>query len=331
MNEQRPIDSEQALKALFDQAVRRQEPPAAAEKEVRAAVFAEWQGQNRRRYRRRALVAWALAASLVLAAYLALDTLRLAPTAMPEPVARIELHRGPVSILDGERRVPLPGDEPLLSGQTIQTSRDAVVTLDWLGGGALRIASNSRLRLRGADEVELQSGAIYFDSAAGSAPAAAPLAVRTPVGFVRHVGTQFLAELTNDTVVVRVREGRVEIDGSGYANVSIADGGAELFVDGYSEFDDEPHGEAWRWVAAAAPARDFDGRFIIEFLRWFCRETGRELRFEPASLEEVAGAETLSWPDAVQPTSETLSSVLSTTDLRSAVVGREVVIRPATY
>ena len=327
------IESEQALEALLQKAPRRAEPPARAATEVRAALYDEWQARGRRRLRYRRIAGWALAASTVVAAYLALDVLELAPAEAPQRVAQVEVRRGPVSVFSDGERLPLPDDGSLLAGQVLQTSSDASIALELAnGGGSIRLAANSRLRLVGQDTAELERGQVYFDSGERVSGLGPAFRIRTEAGIVRHVGTQFLTQLTDDTVIVRVREGRVEIDGTAFNALAVADGGIELYANGsYSEFADEPHGAAWRWVATAGPARRFTNLRIIELLRWFSRETGRPLRFESRSLEEIANTNVVTWPAEVQATADDLDAVLSVTDLRPALIGHEIVIRAATY
>lgn len=329
MTEQSRIESERTLESVFDHAVVRPEPPRQIENEVRSAVMAEWRSQVQRR-RRVTLANWALAASVVIAAYVGFDALRSSPSAPPEIVARIDFSQGPVSVVDDQTQRPPTPDAPLLSGQSVQTPRDSAVSLAWVSGGSLRIGAESRVRLLATDTVELQEGMLYFDSE--GSPPDSTLLIRTPRGSLRHVGTQYMASVSGETVVVRVREGRVVVSGDGYANLPIERGGVELRGGGdYSEFADESYGESWAWVAEAAPRRSFNGLRIIEFLRWVGRETGREVHFESPALEALAQRETIVWPEVLRPTEDTLISVLSTTDLRSNLVGERIVIRRAAY
>ena len=332
MTDYRNIESEQALEALLQKAVRRVEPPANAESEVRAALYGEWRARRHRRRQWRRMAGWALAASVAVAAYVALNVLELTPAKAPQQVAQVDVRRGPVSILSGGERLPLPSDGALFDGQTIQTSSDASIAMELLSGGSIRLAANSRLRLIAFDAAVLERGQAYFDSGEGAQRTPTSFQIRTKAGVVRHVGTQFIAQVTDDSVIVRVREGRVEIDGSGFKALPVADGGVELYANGtFSSFVDEPYGAAWNWVAAAGPAQNFNTRRMIELLQWFSRETGRSLRFESMALEELANTMIINWPADLQATAEDLDLVLSVTDLRSALIGHEIVIRAATY
>ncbi len=332
MNDHQNIESEQALEALFQKAARRLEPPVEVVSEVRAALYDEWQTQRHHQRQWRRVAGWALAASVAVAAYVAFNVLELAPARAPQQVAQVDVRRGPVSVFSGGERLPLPSNGVLFDGQTIQTSSDASIAIQLTGGGSIRLAANSRLHLVAIDAAELERGQAYFDSGENVPRSPVSFQIRTRAGVVRHVGTQFLTQVTDDTVIVRVREGSVEIDGSGFDALPVADGGVELYANGtFSSFVDEPHGAAWDWVAAAGPARSFTNLKIIDLLRWFSRETGRSLRFEPTALEELAEDKDITWPAELQATEEDLDLALSVTDLRSALIGHEIVIRAATY
>ena len=327
MTDQSHIESERTLESVFDHAVIRPEPPRELEQEVRSAVAAEWRSGIKRR-QRRTVVNWALAASVVVAAYLGFDLLRSSPSAPPQIVAQVDMSQGPVIVADeATSHTPTTGTT-LLSGQTVRTPGNAALSLAWTTGGSLRIGAGSRVRLVGIDEIELQDGRLYFDSA-GSRPSSA-LRVVTREGVLQHVGTQYMATVSRDRVTVRVREGRVLVSRSGQADLPVEDGRVELVGNGvYRQFAEASYGDSWDWVAEAAPERSFNGRRIIEFLRWVARETGREVHFESRSLEELATRETIVWPAVLRPTEDTLVSVLSTTDLRSDLVGKRIVIRAA--
>jgi len=327
MTDQPHIESERTLESVFDHAVVRPEPPKELEQEVRSAVAAEWRAQVQQR-QRRTLVNWALAASVALAAYFGLDALRSSPGVPAQIVARVDMRQGPVSVADEKANHTVVNGEALLSGQTVRTADDATLSLVWTTGGSLRIGAGSRVRLVDVDEIELQDGKLYFDSQGSQA--GSPLRVVTREGALQHVGTQYMATIADEGVIVRVREGRLIVNGDGYTNLAVEDGSIELFRDGgYRQFAEASYGENWDWVAEAAPERSFNGRRIIEFLRWVARETGREVYFETRALEELASRETIVWPTVLKPTEDTLVSVLSTTDLRSDLIGKRIVIRAA--
>lgn len=161
------------------------------------------------------------------------------------------------------------------------------------GGTELRLDEATRVRLVSATEVELEAGAIYVDTGADGGRS---LAVGTPYGTARDIGTRFLVRLDPSdrtgpsaaALSVRVRDGRVELERRG--GVHRAGGGEEMVVreDGSVERRAAPgHGPAWDWVVATAPAFEIEGSTLAELLAWVSRETGWRVRF---SDPELAGS-----------------------------------------
>ena len=106
-------------------------------------------------------------------------------------------------------------------------------------------------------------------------------ALHTEHGTVRHVGTQFMAAVATDAIVVSVREGRVAIAGTRYDQDASA--GQQVTLTGSQQpsvLSIGGYGAAWDWIGRTTPAAAVDGRTLHEFLSWVCREMGLELRFE---------------------------------------------------
>ena len=96
-----------------------------------------------------------------------------------------------------------------------------------------------------------------------------------------HLGTQYMAEIEGDELVVSVREGNVLIRGRLYEQQ--VDTGQQATLAGSqrpSLLSISRSGTQWDWVARTMPAADVDGRTLSEFLDWVSRELGLELRFE---------------------------------------------------
>jgi hypothetical protein len=161
-------------------------------------------------------------------------------------------------------------------------------------GTELRLDAATRVRLVSASEVELEAGAVYVDTGVREARGRR-LAVRTPYGVARDVGTRFLVHVggvgsTGSPLSVRVRDGRVELERRG--EVLDAEGGEEMVVrpDGSIVRREAPgHGPAWDWVVATAPAFELEGSTLAELLAWVSRETGWRVRWDDPGLRESAG------------------------------------------
>ena len=279
------------VEALLQQAVPRPAPPADVEREVRESIEAEWQQVIRRSQSRRRMLRAALAASIALAAVLTFQVLNVT-TPPATTLASVDKLHGPVYRLGADAElIKLGTAEALTAGELVVTHEQAGIGLRWSGASSLRIDADTRLEIVSENEVFLHTGRVYFDSQASVNDAAGPatLAVSTPHGVVRHVGTQYMAEVDGTTLRVSVREGSVAVAGRLYDGS--ASRGQQLAVSG----DGRPvmtnissFSNAWQWVEATAPGIDVDGMSTWDFLHWVGRETGLEVRFASARAEEIA-------------------------------------------
>jgi ferric-dicitrate binding protein FerR (iron transport regulator) len=305
---------------LLRQASPRPVPSPADIAAARAAVHDEWQSVTGRRRTQRFVMRFALAASLVVAALVGFSLVRT-PSPVPIQVAEVVMDFGPVYLSgdDSELRAT-SGQAELMAGQTVVTGDDAGLAINWGAGGSLRVDENTRLTLTGPDRVQLTSGRVYFDSISTLLqPGAddgnsARLLLETMHGVVRHVGTQYMADVSRDSLVVSVREGQVEIDGRFHQGR--AREGQQVTMSGSQQpsiLRIDPSGRQWHWVARRTPLADVDGKTLHEFLVWACRETGLRLQFE-GNAEAVARNTVLRGKIDTEP-AEALRLRLATTAL----------------
>lgn len=323
-NDQRSRDlndseGERALQQLFAHAEPRPTPPDADAEAIRNAVFAEWEAVTGRRvFARRAL---AVAASVVVAIAVWF-VWAPAPVTSPATVAFVERVDGRV---DNAGAVLIPGSA-IVEGNVLATEMGQVA-FRLLSGGSLRLGPDSRMVMRGADAVELQSGVLYFDSE--DQRGGNGFVVATRFGSVRDVGTQFVARLdsTQGSFDVGVRNGRVQLtsglatDGAGVGErLSVTQDSGPIRRGSISTFGDE-----WEWAERLAPPFDIDGRTVADFLAWFADQTGRTVVFGNATAERLAHETVLSGSIDL-PLMQKLSAVLALTDLTFTFDGERVVI-----
>lgn len=312
---------EERVRSLLERAGPRPQVPADDLAAIKAAFRTEWAEHVRDRAPHRApsrpprplvfrprpsrpLVA--LAAAVVVALGLGWWVWRIALPAGAGTVARIEVlegevtGRGPGDGADGsalelavEREIPA-GSE-LVTG----TAGPAVgrVALRLATGPSLRFDTGSRARLVSGSEIELASGAVYVDTEAGDRKRRA-LRIRTPLGEVRDIGTQFEVRLLEadggdvaEALRLRVREGRADLHWDATSDAATA--GEELTLRADGSLDRQPiavHGPAWDWVLRLAPVFEIEGRTLRELLAWVARETGWEVRYGDPALAEAAGS-----------------------------------------
>jgi ferric-dicitrate binding protein FerR (iron transport regulator) len=311
-------ETERAMQSLFAHVQPRDLPPATDEAEVRRALFEEWNAvTGRRAFLRRAVAATA-AAAILLATFGAL--LLRTGTAPAAVVASVERVRGDVQI--GGAALAIGADVP--SAVRIDT-HNGQVALRLADGGSMRLAPQTRMTFAAAGRATLDAGTVYFDSEHG-----APIEVRTPLGIVRDMGTQFVARLAGERLEVAVRDGRVAIE-RGSGAVDVAAGERVSMTSSASAPRRErsaSFGAEWDWAERLAPPFDIDGRRLIDFLQWVEAQTGRTLEFADAKTEQVARDTVLSGSVDNAPLLM-LPSVLATTDLGSTLDGDRILIRAA--
>ena len=310
-----------SLEQLLRQAPPRQTPPPDDVAQVRHAVQAEWLAITGRRRARRRVAVFASAASVVFALVFGAYLLR-APGTPPPVVATIEKSIGAIYLLGDESELTQTGELSILTvGQAVVTGPASGAALILHDGGQLRIGGDTRIEFMATNTVFLESGRIYFDSrnpllaSSGGGDEAGDFVVRTKRGTIAHVGTQFMVEHSDRSLVVSVREGAVSIDGDYYD--AQASAGERVTFEGRSRpvtGQVAGHGEAWSWVEATAPAAHLDSPSIHQFLAWVARETGLRLRFSTPDAERIARSGNLVGRiDA--PPMEALRIWMSTVDL----------------
>ena len=227
---------------------------------VRAAVDAEWRATSTRRRRTRIVASIAVAAGLgaVVAGVMLVRT--QSQTAVPQIapiVARVQSVHGTSDLTPGQ---------VLRAGAQLNLHANAFASLEW-NGAALRLDSETALRLDGAGEATLQRGAVYYSGHGGG------ITLHTTFGDVRDIGTRFEARLLVDAVRVRVREGAVELRGrtarAGYEIVATRAATSEHAV--------PTSGEEWSWIERAAPPLLLEGKPLEDVLRVIAEEKGLTL------------------------------------------------------
>lgn len=317
---------DELLGQLLRQAGARQAPPETAWREVFETTRSHWQDTVRRQRRRRAGYALAGAAALaMMAVAIGVAVGPPAPTA-PVVVHSVQVDRmigtATLQVVPGGLRQSLTeGELALHRGAELSTGAAGGIGLLLSGGRSLRLDAATRLRFEGARRLVLLAGAVYVDS--GPAPATgAGLAIVSPAGSVREVGTQFEARLVGDVLRVRVREGRV-LAGAGGAEW-LADAGEELQLGAGRLVERRhiaAHAPAWEWVQPLAPAPYARDITVAELLDWVSRETGRRVEFARPELSRRVAEIRLHGSPRRFPPMEAMAVMLATTDLGYTVAG----------
>jgi ferric-dicitrate binding protein FerR (iron transport regulator) len=320
------------LEDLLRHASPRPAPAPEAVAAAREALRDEWREVAGKRRMRRRVPQYAIAATVLAGMFAVFNVLRM-PVVAPVQVATIEKSFGSVYLLGEQAELRETTDlSSVLSGQTIVTGDDAGLALAWGNGGSLRIDGSTRIRFSADEDVFLESGRIYFDSQystliagidTGSSDPA--FRIRTDLGDVSHMGTQYMTEVERESLVVSVREGEVAIAGK-YHDHTVSSG-QQVTLAGQQQpsiLNIASAGAMWSWVNQTTPIADVDGKTLHEFLVWVCREMGLDLEFE-GQAETVARGAILKGRIDTAP-ADALRLRLATTDLRSRIDGGTIYI-----
>jgi len=313
-------------------------PPLADERRqrVRHAVHVQWALTLRARRRRQMYVlSGSLAAILALVLFLSPATREWirdwrAPT-FEGPVGEVATVKGLVWYASQEVPDQYPGrrlvpEDVLEVGTRIETTSDARVALQLLDGRSVRLDRGSRVRFIAPTALELQQGTLYVDS--GEQPdRSAAVEIRTALGSIYDIGTQFEVRLADEALRVRVREGAINLERGEDALEATA--GTELSVDpsgSISRREVPIRGPLWDWVLEIAPAFALEGSSLPVFLEWVSRETGRQIRFANDGIAESSSSVIVHGSvEGLRP-DQALAAVLPTCGLMSKLDGESLVL-----
>jgi ferric-dicitrate binding protein FerR (iron transport regulator) len=309
--------------ALIQAAGPRTRPPADAHSQVFNAALAALRQKTRRRRERNWLVG-ALAAGL--AAMSVMLLVQRGDVSLKPRIATVVRTIGAVELQTGDRWEPLADARgEITAGTGLRTRAGAGAALALANGTSLRLAAATEVRFDGSRELQLQDGRVYLDNRASLGTG---FRIGTPLGTVRDVGTQFEVRVADESLRVRVREGRVEIDRAG-GHVNGA-AGEQLEIDvlgGVTRSAIATTDPEWQWAEAMATAPDIDGRPASELLAWVARETGHRLRYASPDVEQRAATVILHGNIRHLAPLAALDAMLATTDLEYVLIGDTMEIR----
>jgi ferric-dicitrate binding protein FerR (iron transport regulator) len=276
------------------------------------------------RRRQRRSIAWRVAASLVLAVFIATFARRFVEP-VPVQVASVVNIDGRMTYMadDADAHAGAIG-QAVLVGETMQTDAGSRAALAFPSGLSVRVDHSTRFTVAAADRIELSAGALYIDAPSAKA-SNDPLTISTPAGSVRHLGTQYEVRTHADSVQVSVREGRVLVTAANGAN-NTGEAGQMLRLSASGDVTrttlaaTDPQ---WQWTLEAAPVFDIDNQTLSSFLQWIARETGRRVVYASPRAEAAAADVKLRGSIAGLDADAALAAVLSTTQLRRYRTGEE--------
>jgi transmembrane sensor len=214
----------------------------------------------------------------------------------------------------------------LRTGATVLTGTGQLAVVNMAGGGQLRLNGNTSIRLTGLRQIGMHRGQIYVDA---GGPGLDDLAVTTPVGVLRDVGTRFDVLMEGTSVRVRVRDGVVRLTAGGI--VTDASAGQQLLAEPGAPVVvgvGTTYGPDWDWILRAAPFQA-DGAQLEAFLRWVEIEGGLTVDFADPTLRQRAGQTVLHGSIENLGLEDALDVILPASGLTHRTVGGRIVITGA--
>ncbi len=328
------------LAALLRAVGPRLQPPADMAAEVRAAVAAEWRTtvaarqQARVPTRRRVVQPWMAMAASVAAIAIAVGIALPRWNGAGDPVATVARVSGTAAVrhsADGAW-LDLAAGSNVAASDEIRTDASGRVALRRPDGLEVRLDAATQLAFNDSDRASLAVGSVYVAAGApGSGNEA--FVIGTPYGDVRHLGTQYVASLTDGQLQVAVREGSVAVDKGQMPVVARAGESLTIARDGtVSRSQLDVYGESWRWAESVAPEFAIEGRTLDEFLTWAGRETGRKIVYTSADAAREAETTQLKGSVAgLAPEAAVTAVFASEPRLRQQIAGGQIRVERANH
>jgi ferric-dicitrate binding protein FerR (iron transport regulator) len=319
-------DLDVAVAQLISNAGRRMEPPLVAYERALAAATVTWQAKVRRRSRQRWMSAAAACVAMVTFAALWVRNADDKPAPTPAVVARTDRIVGTLEALDSDDRwTSVQALTDLHAPVQLRTPPGSLAGLLLLDGASLRVGDGTSIVLESGARIRLLSGRIYLDS--GAAHSAPQYEVVTAAGRAVDIGTQFEVQYRDHSYRLRVREGRVRLNGGAGSIESRSGEQVSIDARGIMERTALPKGDDdWQWIQTLAPTPDIDGQPLSALLAWVARETGRTIRFEDPGLERKAQTTILHGNIRLLTPLDALSVMLATTDLEHVLVDEHTIL-----
>jgi ferric-dicitrate binding protein FerR (iron transport regulator) len=323
---------ERDLAELLALAGKRSAPDDRQMSRARAAAHAEWRRVVRRRRLPRTTL-WILGGLATAVAVTVLlgnggpsvDGGGVVPR---DRLASVVTTAGPVSLVEsgGTRHPAIGPGVALFDGDRIETDAAGRVAIMLDGGTTVKIDRASTVVFVSRSTLSLDAGAIYLDTGRDRA-VSADVVVKTSVGLVQHVGTQFEIRREHDGVVVRVREGLVSIKPLAGQLLAAAGEAVRVSRAGAAERRSvATYGDDWAWVSEVLLPFTLEGATLEAFLDWAAREQGWKWRFESRSTRAHAAGTILHGSIAGLTVDEALETVVAACGLAFTRKGDLVIV-----
>jgi ferric-dicitrate binding protein FerR (iron transport regulator) len=282
---------EQREDALLRRLLRLAGNPAAVSDQVTLRVkenlHAHWKQELRENARKRRIWIFTatIAASLLFVTALWLSVASFKPQV--EPVAIVENAVGRTLIQEpgSHTRNLIFRKSIVFTNTVVETDPEARVLLRIFGGVQLRMNPSSRIHFKSDSVLVLERGVVDLNTGKTHRH----FIVSTSFGNVTDIGTRFQVRLNDNRIEIRVHEGAVSLDQNGKltraipaGNRLIASANGEVLVSKFDPFESDEFDQM---------TADFnlEGRTLMEFLQWICKQNGWKLKFSDPRIEKNEG------------------------------------------
>ena len=199
-------------------------------------------------------------------------------------------------------------------GQKITTANPGGVTLD-ISGRQVSLDRSTQVQFKARHAITLLRGRIFFTDN----NSAQQLEIHTRYGQLRDVGTAYEAAISDNSVVVIMRDGQVEIE---HANdkqtITVHDGLGEARRIDVNGIHHQPGrrttSDAWDWHKRLREPLTLSGTTVADYLAWMARDQGFVLSYRSRAVAQLAKTRTLVAPDDKTSDDWKLTDVLASTD-----------------
>jgi len=288
-----------------------------------------WRREVERRRRKTWL--WAAGAAvaatavigLVIAQWIDLDAMLGA-----KPTATIVRIEGNLQVeISADTIHTLAAAEAVRSGKWLYTDTSSRALIQLASGHQLRMDTDTRIVFEKPTRIRVDRGAVYVDSATANGRG---LAVVTDLGTARDIGTRFEVRHSHDELVVRVRDGQVELTRASGRYSILAGVELSLTSDGSaSRREIRADGPEWDWTLEVCPSFQLDEATALGFMQWVAAETGRTLRFSTPEVEAFASDTVLHGTVNGMNPGEAAETILPSCGLESTIVAGTIIVRRA--
>ena len=242
------------------------------------------------------------------------------PTAQVAGVVGVSLRIGD----NGAARPPviLAEHSTLKVGDVLQTRPGARLSLRRPGGLSIQIGPATEAIWDSPDDLRVLRGVVYIET---ESPASRdPLVIVTHAGRIRHVGTRFGVQVSDQLVRVTVRDGLVRISaarheqdlGAGHQGLLRADGAIESSP---LATDAGP----WNWMQGEATRFAIEGRSLHDVATELAAASGHALGWSTTNLARDAAYLKLHGPALDMDPRAALDAILMTTRFAARDAGRD--------